>query len=49
MPPKRNDSRIRKRREWFKRKVAELRAELEKLPADRREQFQREHKKGTGR
>ena len=27
---------------WFRRKVAELKAELEKLPADRQEQFRRE-------
>jgi len=32
----------KKDRAWFERKVAELRAELEKLPADRREQFKRE-------
>jgi hypothetical protein len=37
------------RREWFKRKVAELRTELEKLPADRREQLRRELEKGKGR
>jgi hypothetical protein len=33
-------------RAWFERKVAELKAELEKLPADRREQLERELKKG---
>lgn len=27
---------------WFRRKVAELKAELQKLPADRQEQFRRE-------
>lgn len=27
---------------WFERKVAELKAELEKLPADRQEQLKRE-------
>jgi hypothetical protein len=27
---------------WFERKVAELKAELEKLPADRQEQLRRE-------
>ncbi len=26
-------------REWFERKVAELKAELEKLPADRQEEL----------
>jgi hypothetical protein len=30
---------------WFEQKVAELKAELEKLPADRQEQFQRELEK----
>jgi hypothetical protein len=30
---------------WFERKVAELKAALEKLPADRREQLERELKK----
>ncbi len=28
--------------EWFERKVAELKAELQKLPADRQEQLRRE-------
>ncbi len=28
--------------QWFKRKVAELKAELEKLPVDRQEQLKRE-------
>ena len=32
----------RKNRAWFERKVAELKIELEKLPADRQEQFERE-------
>jgi hypothetical protein len=32
----------KKGRAWFERKVAELRAELEKLPADRQEQLRRE-------
>ena len=32
----------KKDRAWFERKVAELRAELEKLPADRQEQVRRE-------
>ena len=27
---------------WFERKVAELKAELQKLPADRQEQLRRE-------
>jgi hypothetical protein len=31
----------KKDRAWFERKVAELRAELEKLPADRQEQLRR--------
>jgi hypothetical protein len=29
-------------RAWFERKVAELKAELEKLPADRQEQLKQE-------
>lgn len=29
----------KKDRAWFKRKVAELKTELEKLPAERQEQF----------
>lgn len=33
---------VKKDRAWFERKVAELKAELEKLPADRREQAGRE-------
>jgi len=32
----------KKSRAWFRRKVAELKAELEKLPADRQEQLKRE-------
>ncbi len=32
----------KKDRAWFERKVAELRAELEKLPAERQEQLRRE-------
>jgi hypothetical protein len=32
----------KKDREWFERKVAELKAELDKLPADRQEQLKRE-------
>jgi hypothetical protein len=35
-----------KGRKWFQRKVAELKAELEKLPADRPEQFRRELEEG---
>jgi hypothetical protein len=31
-----------KDRAWFERKVAELKAELDKLPADRQEQLTRE-------
>ena len=33
---------------WFERKVAELKAALEKLPADRREQLERELEKQQG-
>ena len=36
----------KKDREWFERKVAELKAELEKLPADRQEQFRRDLEEG---
>lgn len=36
----------KKDRAWFDRKVAELRAELEKLPADRQEQLRRELDEG---
>jgi hypothetical protein len=32
----------KKDRAWFARKVAELKTELEKLPADRQEQLRRE-------
>lgn len=32
----------KKDREWFERKVADLRAEVKKLPADRQEQLRRE-------
>ncbi len=32
----------KKDRAWFERKVAELKAELENLPADRQEQLRRE-------
>jgi hypothetical protein len=49
MKGKRNDSRAgkpkgtpKKDQAWFERKVAELKAELEKLPADRQEQLRRE-------
>lgn len=38
--PKKNAA--AKNRAWFERKVAELKAELEKLPADRQEQLRRE-------
>jgi hypothetical protein len=37
----------KKDRAWFERKVAELKAELEKLPADRQEQLKRELEKET--
>ena len=36
-PPKRDQA-------WFERKVAELKAELEKLPVDRQEELMRELK-----
>jgi len=32
----------KKDREWFERKVAELRSEVERLPADRQAQLRRE-------
>ena len=32
----------KKDRAWFERKVAELKAEVEKLPADRQEELKRE-------
>jgi hypothetical protein len=35
----------KKDRAWFERKVAELKTELEKLPADRQEQLKRELEK----
>ena len=34
--------------EWFKRKVAALKTELQKLPADRQEQLRRELDEGEG-
>jgi hypothetical protein len=34
---------------WFERKVAELKAEVEKLPADRQEQLRREFKDEPGK
>ena len=37
----------KKDRAWFERKVAELKAELEKLPADRQEQLRRELEEGS--
>jgi hypothetical protein len=52
MKEKRQDSRTsgkpktkaapKRDREWFERKVAELKAELDTLPADRQEQLKRE-------
>jgi hypothetical protein len=36
----------KKDRAWFERKVAELKAELDKLPAERKEQFRRDLEKG---
>jgi hypothetical protein len=32
----------KKNREWFEQKVAELKAEVEKFPADRQDQLRRE-------
>jgi hypothetical protein len=60
MRKKRQDSRAagrpkkkatpKKDRAWFEHKVAELKAELEKLPADRQEQFRRElEEEGPGK
>jgi hypothetical protein len=37
----------KKDRAWFQRKVAELKAELGKLPADRQEQLRRELDNGN--
>ena len=37
----------KKGRAWFARKVAELKAELEKLPPDRQEQLKRELEEGS--
>lgn len=37
----------KKDRAWFERKVAELKAELEKLPADRQEQLKRRLDSGS--
>ena len=39
----------KKDRAWFERKVAELKAELDKLPADRQEQLGRELEDESGR
>jgi hypothetical protein len=39
----------KKDRAWFERKVAELKTELEKLPADRQEQLKRELEAGSKR
>jgi hypothetical protein len=36
----------KKDRAWFERKVAELKAEAEKLPEDRQEQMKRELERG---
>ena len=37
----------KKGRAWFERKVAELKTEMEKLPADRQEQLKREMEEGS--
>ena len=34
---------------WFERKVAELKTELEKLPADRQEQLTKDLRTGKGK
>jgi hypothetical protein len=50
---KKRTGRVKKRtapkkdRAWFRRKVAELKTELEKLPADRQEQLKRELEDGS--
>ncbi len=38
----------KKDRAWFARKVAELKAEAERLPADRQRQLKRELETGSG-
>ena len=38
---------LKKDQAWFERKVAELKTELEKLPADRQEQLKREWEEGS--
>jgi hypothetical protein len=55
MKGKRKDSKAKRKaktkaapkdRAWFEQKVAELKAELEKLPKDRQEQLKRELEEG---
>lgn len=46
---KANKTGPKKNRAWFERKVAELKTELEKLPADRQEQVKRELEDKGGR
>ncbi len=43
---KKRTSKPKQDQEWFRQKIAELKAELEKLPADRQEQFRRELEQG---
>jgi len=43
---KRKQAPAKKDQAWFERKVAELKAELEKLPAERQEQLRRELDEG---
>jgi hypothetical protein len=40
---------LKKDRKWFERKVAELKAEVDKLPADRQEQLRRKLEDESGR
>ena len=39
---------VKKDRAWFEQKVADLKAELEKLPADRQEQAAKELEEAKG-
>jgi hypothetical protein len=44
-----NRARPKKSRAWLRQKLAELRAAVAKLPAERREQLKRELEEGRGR
>jgi hypothetical protein len=46
-PAVKRKTELTKDRAWFARKVAELKAEIEKLPADRQEQLRRELEDGS--